>query len=330
MRIRFSLISGLSQIAVVLKLGTQVHALGPKMVTQTPRIEKVINGTPASISDFPYAAFIYINLRNSGEACAGALISPNYVLTAAHCLFNSDNSQFNPSDVYIGLGSQYNIEQNNQIYQASQLIPNEKFNPVQVTDDIGLIKLSRSVPASVAVPGKIYNQEIVDNMPASAAGWGITSNDANATISSILLEVPLVISSSSQCQTLNPNWNGNNKRTVCTLNQNNQDTCYGDSGGPLSYTGDNSRPVIGVTSIGNAPGNPERPDCGLPGGGAFYTHAFYYIDWISKNTGISKSNLVFDPNSKYSSAINVQPGFLYICALSAFSAYILLSNNMFL
>ncbi|PVU91867.1 hypothetical protein BB561_004163 [Smittium simulii] len=268
---------------------------------------KIVNGFEAKITDFPFIVFVYIDLKVTGEACAGTLISENVVLTAAHCMYNEKQELFTTSDVFISAGSQFNIERNNNVYRAEKLVPHPKYNYRTAANDIGIIILKTNVETKQARIAQIYNQNVEDNLPAAAAGWGVTSNAVNAQISPVLMAVPLNVSSSDVCKELNPIWKENAKGSICTLNQKGQDTCYGDSGGPLVYTGSTIRPLIGVTSIGNAPGNPDRPPCGSEGGTAYYSNAFYYIDWISSSSGISKSVLLFNETAISTNAGNTPP-----------------------
>ncbi|PVU97215.1 hypothetical protein BB559_002118 [Furculomyces boomerangus] len=271
-----------------------------------PGSERIVNGFQAKITDFPYIAFIYIDLKTTGEACAGTLISNNVVLTAAHCMYDDDQKLFSAKSIFISVGSQYNIEKNTNVYYVDKLVPNPKYSSRTAANDIGLIFLKTNVNIPNVIPAKIYNQNVVDGLPASAAGWGVTSNDPNATISPVLMTVPLQISSSPVCKKLNPIWTSNQGSSICTLNVNGQDTCYGDSGGPLAYTGDSSRPLIGITSIGNAPGSPDHPPCGSAGGAAYYTNVLYFIDWVSSTSGISKSTLLFQGTTSNNPVTNLK------------------------
>ncbi|OMJ30394.1 Chymotrypsin-2 [Smittium culicis] len=184
-------------------------------------------------------------------------------------MFNENREPFPIKDLYISVGSQYNIEKNPNVYRATKALAHPDYDFNSALNDIGIIKLESAVdPDSPQLRNKvsfakIYNKNVTDGLPVKAAGWGVTSNDPNASISSVLMSVPLLISSDKTCKNLNPAWAGNDKTSICTLNQNGQDTCYGDSGGPLAYIGSDVRPLVGITSIGNAPGNPDRPPCGL-------------------------------------------------------------------
>ncbi|OMH83906.1 Chymotrypsin B [Zancudomyces culisetae] len=265
--------------------------------------QRVVNGVPALINEFPYAVFIYIDLGSSGEVCTGSLISDSVVVTAAHCLLKDLKEPYSPSKFLVSAGSIKSIDTNTNRFKVKATYSHPKFNKNSLANDIGLLVLSSPVPSSIATPVSIYDDVVGDGMNVTAAGWGVTSNNANASASKVLNKVPLIVSSSSTCKTLNPFWKNNNDYSICTVNVKNQDTCYGDSGGPLTYIEDGAHLLVGLTSMGNAPGDDTTSSlCGVNGGAAYYTHVFYFIDWISQTTGIKKEDLL-DKTSRS----NLQP-----------------------
>ncbi|OMJ16990.1 Transmembrane protease serine 4, partial [Smittium culicis] len=153
--------------------------------------------------------------------------------------------------------------------------------------------------------------EFDDSIPVEAAGWGVTSNDVKSA-SDTLNYVPLHLSSSSICKGFNSYWSSNAGSFICTENVNSQDTCFGDSGGPLSYSSVSPKPIIGITSFGRDPSKDSTLQCGAAGGVGFYTHAYYYIDWISSTSNIPKSNLLYSssissPSSSSQALSDVDP-----------------------
>ncbi|OMH85966.1 Chymotrypsin BI [Zancudomyces culisetae] len=268
---------------------------------------RVVNGVQASITEFPYASFIYIDEGNSGEVCTGALLSSTVLVTAAHCLLKNFTTPYNPAQITVSVGSSNYIVNNNNRYLASRLYAHPQFDADTLQNDIGLIMLSSPVPSSLATPVAIFSGKVTDGMGLVAAGWGVTSNSPTATTASVLNKVPLVVSSAAACKELNPYWISNDGPTVCTININGQDTCYGDSGGPLAYIGNNVNSLVGITSFGNVVGDQDTaPPCGVNGGAGYYTHLYYHINWISSTTGMSTTQLLGSDVDKSNTTTNTQ------------------------
>ncbi|OMJ13216.1 Plasma kallikrein [Smittium culicis] len=290
---------------------TALNAKADESISQPPVSEnknstrpdfRIINGAEASLSQFPFTVFIYFDLNDSAAVCGGTLIAPNVVITAAHCLYDGvlPISKYN---IYVSAGSVYNIVTNDNMYSVSRSIPHPSYSARTAANDIGILILSKSTTVSPSDFAKIYDLPISNDFTTAAAGWGKTSNIKNDTVSDVLMTVPLVLSSSSNCKKFNPRYTNNDGMVICTENKNSQDTCYGDSGGPFVYTGVSPYPLLGVTSFGNSPAaaaaiasdpnSDAKPSCADNDGYGYYTHVYYYIDWIVSSTSLDKNSITY-------------------------------------
>ncbi|XP_036325276.1 serine protease snake-like [Rhagoletis pomonella] len=239
----------------------------------TPRPE-VTNGLPTEANEFPFMVALGWATPQSNVyeyKCGGALISHNWVLTAAHCAsvggdapvvvlpggVNLTNTEFKPT-------------------QIEKVVVHPKYEPTTAYDDIALIKLKSQ-------PGETQPACIADHLPlvnqnATAIGYGDTVFGGRP--SDQLLKAYLSTVDTFLCQfffaDLDALPNGLMDTHLCAKDlQFNRDTCQGDSGGPLVLHIPNeyeSVPyIIGVTSFGlgcatNSPG--------------IYTNVAKYLDWI--------------------------------------------------
>lgn len=134
--------------------------------------------------------------------------------------------------------------------------------PVMETDYIKLICLDRE---KIVFPGEI----------CTVAGWGEHSYEGNGSAYPFQTEVNVL--SKSQCEDRIKDINksvryiySNSKTTFCAESDKGNDTCYGDSGGPLQCFRNGRWYLTGVTSAGYKCG--EAP--------GVYGRVGYFIDWI--------------------------------------------------
>ncbi|MFO0678224.1 MAG: S1 family peptidase [Polyangiaceae bacterium] len=153
--------------------------------------QSIQGGSVDSANKYPYAVGIYDTA--AGGICSGALIAPNLVLTARHCVaevgsesVNCDTDEFgattSPSNLVVTTDNA--ISQTAKIYRARKVFtpPATKF----CGNDIALIMLSTSVPATEATPivPAVY-APITDHskfdMKYTAIGYGVTApNSSNS------------------------------------------------------------------------------------------------------------------------------------------------------
>lgn len=232
----------------------------------------IILGEMAQQNEIPWQAYLFSQRQgsNSGEVCGGSLIRANWILTAAHCITDSDTTL-----VHLG-----NTNRNNMPYRqyADRRIYHQNYDPQTLNNDVAILRLP-SAPRRGAnigiVPLAPANWGNLNNVQVRASGFGLTRDGGR--VSDTLNKVNLVVVSNSECQ----NTYGSRVVIASTLcarwsTQSGQSTCNGDSGGPLTAVSNNQHYQVGVTSFVVA----GDCDSGRPSG---YARVTEFRRWIDDN-----------------------------------------------
>ncbi|MBM26059.1 MAG: hypothetical protein CL760_10325 [Chloroflexi bacterium] len=272
-------------------------------------IPRVINGSTANISDFPYYAELIItntDIKNSPEDlsvfahyCGSSILDREHILTAAHCVEDLDTETIKKQAVMINTDNHENAKVSN-VYPIEEVYIYGDYDPNLVSHDIAVIKLSKKLPSdvvNVSIPTdterNAYN-DTVGNPEFTIVGFGYI--DDFFTKPTTLQKAQLLNIGDYACETQVLNTYGITfvpELQTCVLPKNlavdtNTGSCNGDSGGPLSYFDNASGEYkqVALTSFGHV------ESCSKEDAPQVFTEIKGYSKWINAIVSDSPYNYI--------------------------------------
>nr|KAF6348417.1 coagulation factor XII [Myotis myotis] len=229
--------------------------------------KRVVGGLVALPGAHPYIAALYWG----HSFCAGSLIAPCWVLTAAHCLQNRPA----PEELTVVLGQ----DRHNQSCAQCQILAvrayhlHEDFSPVTYQHDLG--EPGRQLRTPVACRGARLPAER-RRSPRRTRGRALRGAEEYA---SFLQEAQVPLIPHEHCSDPDMHGNAFYPGMLCAgFPEGGTDACQGDSGGPLVCEEEDEKRQLtlrGIISWGSGCGDRNKP--------GVYTDVANYLTWIREH-----------------------------------------------
>jgi secreted trypsin-like serine protease len=260
--------------------------------------EMIVGGAPAEPGKYPWQVRLYESMDDEIGFCGGSIIDKQWILTAAHCLVDTDS-------VVVGFGD---VDRTKTTKIESEKIFVHPDYADGKKADVALVKLAKPIPDAPAVSyaGGAATQGVLQpGARATVTGWGAVWDFQGFTEAldmeraivspSLLLTTDELLSpdqmrqaelsfiTAAECresyEAFGEAANGRgmeiSRTEICAgAPEGARGSCFGDSGGPLLAPADTEQGYVqvGIVSWGVQCGNPS-----LPG---VYARVAHFHDWI--------------------------------------------------
>ncbi|XP_077986729.1 complement factor B-like isoform X2 [Glandiceps talaboti] len=284
---------------------------------------RIIGGTNANEGAWPWQSYI-LRKRAGGHTeplCGGSLISPEWVLSAAHC-FRNPGFDLEAEEIQIRLGVNHIDEDDEQkpkvqFFDVDRMIVHENFDFDHRDDDfdydVALLHLAHPAALdpfvrTLCLPNTqefdLPENLVVPTKYAVVTGWGheaprVINDRSQVNFAKNLQQVDIQIQPDERCEASLDNANHDpniylTSRMFCAgsvsadPDKTIKDSCQGDSGGPIvrefedPADGTSRWVQIGIVSWGLG--------CAQDGQYGYYTHLPKVIDWIKEKADLENIN----------------------------------------
>jgi len=239
----------------------------------TPTL-RIRGGKPAELNEWPWIAGIF---KKNSQFCGGSLIDQTHILTAAHCVDHMTSRDI--PQLLVKLGD-HDINTNSETktidVKVAQIIKHKDFSQQTLHNDVAILRLAKPVtynknvrPVCMKGSGATVRKDTL----ATVVGWGLMSDVGPRPPS--LQEITFKVWSNSDCSnTYGSTAPGGITDHMLCAGQQGQDSCMGDSGGPMVSLANGRYEQIGIVSWGIACGKRQFP--------GVYTRVGKMRGWIDR------------------------------------------------
>ncbi|XP_055562762.1 acrosin-like [Falco cherrug] len=272
----------LSQPRRVGSLSCQLGTCGLRPAAFHYGMSRVVGGTDAQPGAWPWIVSIEALLEGgTAHICGGSLISPQWVLTSAHCFIEARNITM--WQVVVGATRLTQLGPEAQVRNIKQLLVHQHFSNITRRNDIALLELEQPVQCNsyvqlACVPDA--SLRVSELAECYVSGWGARTARAGGS-AYVLQEAQVHLIDAGVCNSSGWYRGAIHTHNICAgYPQGGIDTCQGDSGGPLVCQ-DKSADyfwLVGLTSWGMGCARAKKP--------GVYTSTQHFYNWILEQMGL--------------------------------------------
>ncbi|EDS26274.1 hypodermin-B [Culex quinquefasciatus] len=206
-----------------------------KATEELPARGRIIGGVETSIENVPYQLSL---LRNNFFSCGASVISEQWALSAAHCVYPAPS----PHTVTLGGGATNKLD--SIIFEVAEIILHPQYDDWAFQYDASLLKTTQPMVGYNIAPIALMpvNEDFPAGTRAVVSGWGVM-DIVSGEVSENLRMVSVPIIAQEECQQA---WPYSVTDDMLCASEPGRSHCGGDSGGPLVVGGRQ----IGIVSWG--------------------------------------------------------------------------------
>jgi secreted trypsin-like serine protease len=238
---------------------------------------EIVGGDEAAAGRWPWqVGLLQANISNNFNAqfCGGTLVADRFVVTAAHCVTENDDTVTPKGAVHVLTGTQ-SLDSGGTRRRVERIVRHPRYDPDTTDFDIAVIKLTTAAPGKKAQLLTVAQERDLawTNDRSIATGWG--SLNGGSQFPTELQQVLLPIVSRANCNDSNSYDGAITARMICA-GETGKDSCQGDSGGPLIVRNADGRwqVLAGVVSWGIG--------CALANRYGVYSRVAVLSPWVSR------------------------------------------------